>query len=54
MENRNGHYASVTGYLTMMLFERSRGKKSSIDFLKKFGFLNDDAAGGKAVVVTEE
>ena len=50
IEKRNGHYASVTGYLTM-LSERTGGKKSAIDFLEKLCFVNDDATGGKVVLV---
>ena len=53
MEKRNGHYASVTGYLTM-LFEGSGGKKGAMDFLEKLYFVDDDAAEGKAVVITKE
>ena len=38
-EKRNKHYASVSGYLTM-LFEGSRGKKGVIDTLEKLHFVN--------------
>ena len=30
------------------------GKKGAIDFLKKTFLINDDAAGGKTIVVTKE
>ena len=52
-EKRNGYYAHVTGYWTM-LSERSGSEKRAIDFLEKISYLNDDAAGWEVVVVTKE
>ena len=53
LKKRNGHYASVTGYLAM-LFERTGGKRSAIDFLEKLCFVNDNATEGKVLFVTKE